>query len=154
MAVRQFPQVIVGIDRSPSGQAALRVAVAEAVRRGVPLHAVRVRPLWYGAADDFRYIDAAFLEAVGDRPDRVDLRNTILAPPIAAALTARAGHPGDVLVLGARNRGRRRWWHRIWHRSTVRNSLRHARCPVLIVAARNESDPLAGTARGSGDGPL
>ena len=142
MTVRQSPQVIVGVERTPSGRAALRVAVAEAVRRGVPLHAISVRPFLYGPVDDFRTIDAAFVEAMGGLPDRVEVRRAILEPPVANALTGRAHHPGDVLVLGAPDRSPRRWWHRIWSRSTVRACLRRARCPIMIVAARDESDPL------------
>jgi nucleotide-binding universal stress UspA family protein len=134
-ASRQFPQLIVGIDRSPGGLAALRVAAAEAIRRGVPLHAVRVRSFVYGPVDDFRHIDVALTEAFGEIPAGLDVRREILDAPITKALTERARHPGDVLVLGSRSRGPRRWWHRIWSRSTVEGCLRRACCPVLVVSA-------------------
>jgi nucleotide-binding universal stress UspA family protein len=135
MSSRQFPQLIVGVDRSPGGRAALRVAAAEAIRRGVPLHAVRVRSFLHGPVDDFTVIDTAFREAFGGIPPGVDIRRAILDTPIATALTDRARHPGDLLVLGSRRHGPSRWWHRIWSRSVVEGCLRRARCPVLVVSA-------------------
>jgi nucleotide-binding universal stress UspA family protein len=135
MSSRQFPQLIVGVDRSPGGRAALRVAAAESIRRGVPLHAVRVRSFLLGPVDDFTVIDMAFREAFGAIPPGVDIRPAILDTPITAALTGRAHHPGDLLVLGSRRRGPSRWWHRTWSRSVVEGCLRRASCPVLVVSA-------------------
>jgi nucleotide-binding universal stress UspA family protein len=135
MSSRQFPQLIVGVDRSPGGRAALHVAAAEAIRRGVPLHAVRARSFLIGPADDFTLIDVAFHEAFGGFPPGVDVRRAILDTPIATALTDRAGHPGDLLVLGSRRHGPSRWWHRLWSRSVVEGCLRRARCPVMVVSA-------------------
>jgi hypothetical protein len=67
----QGPRVIVGVDDSVPGLAALRFAVGEARRRGVPLHAVRARTdLVLG---DFTEIDAAFAEAFGAYPDGVEV---------------------------------------------------------------------------------
>jgi nucleotide-binding universal stress UspA family protein len=133
MSTRQFPQLIVGVDRSPGGRAALRVAAAEAIRRGVPLHAVRVRSFLLGPVDDFSHIDSAFDDTFGDIPEGLDLRRAVLDTPTAKGLSDRAYHPGDLLVLGSRRRGPSRWWHRIWFRSTVQGCLRKARCPVLVV---------------------
>ena len=124
MNSRQFPQLIVGVDRSPAGRAALRVAAAEAIRRGMPLHAVRVRSFMRGPVDDFTDIDAAFAEAFGQFPQCLDVRRAILDTPVTKALTNRAHHPGDLLVLGSGRRGPSRWWHRPWSRSTVRGCLR------------------------------
>ena len=147
MASRQFPQLIVGIDRSPAGRAALRVAAAEAIRRGMPLHAVRVRSHLLGPVDDFTAIDLAFDDAFGGIPAGLDVRRAILDSPIAKALATRAHHPGDLLVLGSRGAGRspRQWWHRLWSRSTVQGCLRQARCPVLLVSASGTGRALDGT---------
>jgi nucleotide-binding universal stress UspA family protein len=93
MISRQFPQLIVGVDRSPGGRAALRVAAAEAIRRGIPLHAVRVRSFLFGPVDDFTEIDTALDEAfASDPPAGLDIRRAILDTPIATALTDRAHH--------------------------------------------------------------
>jgi nucleotide-binding universal stress UspA family protein len=135
MSTRQFPQLIVGVDRSPGGRAALRVAAAEAIRRGVPLHAVHVRSFLLGPVDDFRHIDSAFEETFGGVPEGLDLRRAVLDTPTVQGLTDRADPPGDLLVLGSRRRGLpSMWWHRIWSRSTVQGCLRRARCPVLVVS--------------------
>jgi nucleotide-binding universal stress UspA family protein len=139
MSTRQFPQLVVGVDRSPAGRAALRVAAAEAIRRGLPLHAVRVRSFMRGPVDDFTDIDAAFHETFGGFPPGLDVRRAILDTPVAAALTDRANHPGDLLILGSR-RGPSHRWHRIWTRSTVQGCLRRARCPVLVVSAGRTTD--------------
>ena len=111
------------------------MAAAEAIRRGMPLHAVRVRSHLRGPVDDFTDIDAAFAEALGRFPQGLDVRRAILDTPVTKALTDRAHHPGDLLVLGSGRRGLSRWWHRLWTRSTVQGCLRRARCPVLVVSA-------------------
>lgn len=135
MNSRQFPQLIVGVDRSPGGRAALRVAAAEAIRRDMPLHAVHVRSFMRGPVDDFTDIDAAFHEAFGGFPPGLDVRRAILDTPVVAALTGRACHPGDLLVLGS-GRGRvTHRWRRLLSPSTVRGCLRLACCPVLVVSA-------------------
>lgn len=144
MSDRQSPQVIVGVDRSASGRAALHVAVAEAVRRGVPLHAVRVRSPLHGPVDDYRFIGAAFEDAFGTIPAGVEVRPAILpTTPVVTALTKRAGHPGDVLVLGAPSDhpGRRplRRLRRLWSRSVVSGCLRQARCSVIVVPVSGDS---------------
>jgi len=135
MSDRQFPQIILGVERSATGQAALRVAVAEAIRRDVPLHAVSVRPHIFVPVDDFTQIYRAFDEALGGIPEGVDIRPAILDTPVAAALTGRAHHPGDLLVLGAGRQGATSWWRRLWSRSVVRSCLRTARCPVMVVSS-------------------
>lgn len=142
---RQFPQLIVGVDRSPGGRAALRVAAAEAIRRGMPLHAVHVRSFLLGPVDDFSHINSVFDETFGGIPEGLDLRRAVLDTPTVKGLTDRAHHPGDLLVLGSRRRGPSMWWHRIWSRSTVQGCLRRARCPVLVVSGNG---PPRGTRHG------
>lgn len=131
---RQHPQVIVGVARSASGIAALRTAAAEAVRRGAPLYAARVQPTIFGPVDNYTEIDEALADAFGSLPAGLEVHREVLAPPVAEALTGRAHHPGDLLILGAgggREPLRRR---RFWGRSVVRACLRTARCPVVIVS--------------------
>jgi nucleotide-binding universal stress UspA family protein len=135
MSSRQFPQVIVGVEQSVTGLAALRAAAAEAVRRGVPLHAARVRSSIFVPVDDFSQIDAAFEEALGGIPAGLEVRRELLTPPVPTALTDRAGHPGDLLFLGAGSEGASSLWHRLRSRSVVRSCLRSARCPVIVVGA-------------------
>lgn len=94
LSARRFPQLIVGIDRSLGGRAALRVAAAEAIRRGVPLHCVRVRSFLLGPVDDFTLIDAAFDETFGGIPEGLDIRRAVIDAPVAKGLTDRAHNPG------------------------------------------------------------
>jgi hypothetical protein len=133
--------VVVGIDHTMSGLAALRVAVREAVNRGVPLRAVRVQAGF--ARDDYYAIDAAFTAAFGGVPvSGLEVHRELASPPAAAALTNRAGKSGDLLVVGTGGHGR---WHSIWYGSIGRACLRTAHCPVLIVPAPE----MARTLRGS-----
>src|ERR1700722_11433021 len=111
---RQRPQVIVGVDGSACGIAALRTAAAEAIRRGTPLHAVRVRPSVFTPVDDYTEIDQALAEAFGTLPGGLDVRRETLAPPVAAALVGRAHHPGDLLVLGSGGCREPAWRPRHW----------------------------------------
>ena len=122
------PRVVVGVDGSVSGLAALRFAVDEARRRGLPLHAVRAQS--FLDLGDHSQIDAVFAQAFGGLPHGVEVHREILPAPAATALAGRAGRPGDVLIVGTRGRG---WWRSLLTGSVSRASLRTARCPVLIV---------------------
>ena len=122
------PRVIVGVDDSVSGLAALRFAVGEARRRGLPLHAVRALTFLDGGENG--RIDAAFAKAFGGLPRGVEVHRELLPAPAARMIAAWAGRPGDVLILGARRRG---WWRFLRTGSVGRACLRAARCPVLIV---------------------
>jgi nucleotide-binding universal stress UspA family protein len=131
MSARWDPRVVVGVDRSLHGLAALRVAVVEAARRGVPLHAVRVQTALPSPAA-FEEIDAAFAEALGGIPQTIELHRELMFPPVSAALTRLAGGDGDLLVVGDSGRGA---WRGFWSGSDSRGCLRHAHCPVLAVPA-------------------
>jgi nucleotide-binding universal stress UspA family protein len=122
------PRVIVGVDDSVPGLAALRVAIGEARRRGIPLHAARAQAdLVLG---DYTQIDEAFAEAFGACPEDVEVHKELLLGPAAKALSRRANHPGDLLVVGTTGRG---WWHSLWAGSVSRGCLHEAHCQVLIV---------------------
>lgn len=131
MSTRSHPRVVVGVDRSVHGLAALRFAVGEAARRGVPLYAVRVQPD-LASPTDYQEIDAAFAEALGGLPHGVELHKEVAFPPVAAALTRRASDERDVLVLGENGRS---GWHAFWFGSVSRACLRRARCPMVAVPA-------------------
>ena len=128
---RSRPCVVVGVDRSLHGLAALRLAVTEAARRGVPLRAVRAQSDLV-APTDYGEIDAAFAEALGGFPRGVEVHKELAVPPVAAALTRRADGEGDLLVIGESGRG---MWHAFWFGSVAHACLRRARCPVLVVPA-------------------
>lgn len=128
-------RVIVGVDRSPQGLAALRVAAREAAARATPLHAVRVEELLRldesgdPAAEE---IDLAFDEALGGVPDGLRVERSVQPPPVAGSLTAYANRPDDLLIVGTSAGG---WWHALWSGSVARACVRKARCMVLVVPA-------------------
>jgi nucleotide-binding universal stress UspA family protein len=129
VSIRWDPCVVVGVDRSLHGLAALRVAVVEAARRGVPLHAVRVQTALPSPAA-FEEIDEAFAEALGGVPQAIELHRELMFPPVAAALARRAGGERDLLVVGESGRGA---WHTLLSGSVSRSCLRRAHCPVMAV---------------------
>jgi nucleotide-binding universal stress UspA family protein len=133
---------VVGVDGTLAGLRALRVAVAEARRRGAVLHAVRVwnfDPAWRGSPDDWyrqiereavAAINQAFAEAMGGLPGDLQV---ITATPMGypwRVLVDYAHRDDDLLVLGA---GPRRWWRRLTRRSTAKYCVARAWCQVLVV---------------------
>src|SRR5882757_5962341 len=118
---RPDPRVIVGVDRSIPGLAALRFAVAEAGRRGAPLHAVRVQAEF--TLEECEEIDAAFADAFGGLPKGVRIHREVLTGAVAEALTRRAHYSTDILVVGTHGRGR---WHALWFGSISRACVRKA----------------------------
>ena len=139
-STRTAPQVIVGVDRSLSGLAAIRAAVAEAGRRGETLHAARVCTGACLALNELAELDTAFREALGGFPPDVRVRRETMAPPVAKALTRRASHPGDLLFLGTGSHGLRGLWRRIWTPPVLHQCLRKARCTVVVVRAPEMCD--------------
>lgn len=131
--MKQFghPRVIVGIDDSLTGLAALRTAVAEARRRGLPLHALRARTTGIPCLDR-NLIDATFSTALGGLPTDIEIHLRVVDDTIHGAIVASATHPGDLIVIGNSGHGR---WHAFWSGSVSRSCLRQARCAVLAVPA-------------------
>lgn len=125
------PRVVVGVDGSLTGLAALRAAVAEARRRGLPLYAVRSRTTAIYPTDP-ETIKDAFAAALGDYPADLRIETAISTLPIREALCAAATDPRDLLIVGTSGKGP---WHSLWSGSVVRALLRRARCPVLAVPA-------------------
>lgn len=125
----EHPRVVVGVDGSLSGLAAIRTAVAEARHRQLPLLGVRSRTTGIAGVDSST-MTTAFLEALGAIPNdlKIELRVSWLS--IGEALCAAAGNPRDLIVVGTSGKG---LWHAIWSGSVSHAVTRHARCPVLVV---------------------
>lgn len=128
MNAERDARVIVGVDRSPQGLAALRAAAAQAAWRGVPLHAVRVEALWPDS--DGKQIDAAFKDAFGGVPAGLTVLRSVQPPPVAPALVKYADGADDLLVIGSSGHG---LWHALWSGSVALACVRKARCELLVV---------------------
>ncbi|MGO9082120.1 MAG: universal stress protein [Streptosporangiaceae bacterium] len=155
-------RIVVGVDDSRAGLAALQHAVGMARTAGVPLVAVRAwglaLPRHGGRRRQHRgrahphvvlyldtaqqraaaaqYVRQAFSAAVGGVP--ADVPVTIRTPEAdpGVTLAALAAGPGDILVLGADAGEHAR--HLI-HGSVSRYCSEHARCPVVLVAPTGEA---------------
>lgn len=125
------PRVVVGVDDSLTGLAAIRTAVAEARLRKLPLVALRSRTTALACVDSTA-ITTAFLEALGSFPADVEIETTVTFLPIRDALCAAAADPRDLIVVGTSGKG---MWHALWSGSVIRSVTRRARCPVLGVPA-------------------
>ncbi|WP_282702312.1 universal stress protein [Streptomyces sp. CC219B] len=129
-------RVVVGVGEGPETPAAVRFAVEEARRRGVPLDAVRVwrRPAREpaGRAPAYGERAAALLRAALREapPDlRVDGRTV---EGHARTVLAEASLRADLLVLGAERRGR----HGRPLSRVAQAVLHRAACPVALVPQR------------------
>jgi nucleotide-binding universal stress UspA family protein len=152
-------RIIVGIDDSPSGLAALRWAVSQATNCPAQLVAVRSWALGlprhggrhhrhlahphvvlFFKGDEQRDASAklirdTFLAATGGQPP--DVTVTVRTPEgdPGATLSSIATRDGDMIVVG-REHGP--VWRRA-HRSSVSRYCRwHAGCPVVVVPVREE----------------
>lgn len=159
-------RVIVGIDDTPAGQAALRWAVIKARSDGAQLVAVRAWALGlprHGgrrhrhpdrspvvitfAGDNQREAAAAlvrgtFRRAVGGVPRDIAVRMEVPEGDPAVVLTELAVPGRDLLVLGDHQAS---GMHQLVHGSVGRYCSAHSRCPVVLVsptgAATAEADP-------------
>jgi nucleotide-binding universal stress UspA family protein len=132
-------RVIVGVDDSLTGWAALRVAVAQAEAAQAQLYAVRVlavasQPAMAGLHEDlvaasYAVVADAFAHALGGPPRSVPALVAAVDGPVGPALVALADRPDDLLVLGARRRR-----HALGHQPG-RYCIARAGCPVLVVPA-------------------
>ena len=148
-AVRQGPRVVVAVDGSGGSKAALRFALEDAARRGVPVEAViayRVPQLW----PDYEPIDSSEMERLRDtlrsqHEDKVralvaEVARGLAGPPPEAQARAAEGSPADVLireshgadllVVGSRGHG---GFHTMLLGSTSMQCVLHATCPVTVV---------------------
>jgi nucleotide-binding universal stress UspA family protein len=137
-------RVIVGVDESLAGLAALRCAVAEARRRQAMLTAVRVwslpvdwppSPLGYSGTEDLatqaqQVVRRAFASAMIEAPQDLDIRIATIPGLPGPELVGLADRDGDLLVVGSRQRALLR---RMLRGSTAAYCVNHADCPVLVV---------------------
>jgi len=135
-------RVIVGVDDTVTGWAALRTAVARAERAEAQLYVVRVLPITstthpgvlVGLREDltaaaYALVADVFAHALGGPPRSAPARVAVLDGPVGPALVQLADRPDDLLVLGARRRR-----HCFGHQPG-RYCVAHAGCPVLVVPA-------------------
>ena len=125
------PRVVVGVDASVHGLAALRAAVAEARRRRVPLHAIRCRNS-VQTENGADFIDAAFHEALGSVPGDIEIHAEAVCAPLAQSLVSWAGDPRDLIVVGNSGKGALR---ALWSGSVPASLVHGARCPIMAVPA-------------------
>ena len=124
------PRVVVNVNHSVAGYAALRVAVGIARGRRVPLQAVHAGA-GMGTIDD-EYIDEAFHQALGGLPPDLELAKTTVFESPGSALSKSASDPRDLIVVGHEGRGGLR---AVWSGSIARFLPGHVRCQVLVVPA-------------------
>ena len=124
------PRIVVGVEHTAAGYAALRVAAGIARSRHVPLQAIHAKPGIDTAEMD--YIDEAFQQALGGFPRGVELTRTVALDSTSGALARHAKDPRDLIVLGNDGRGMLR---AVVFGSVARYLLKHARCQVLVVPA-------------------
>ena len=134
-------RIVVGVDRSPSSEAALRWAVRHAERTGAKVEAVTVwwYPPGYGLApvsDDEvadlegeagKTLAEALAEVSGLAPDVVVYPRVVEGQ--AAEVLLQAARGADLLVVGSRGRG----GFAAALGSVSRYCVRHAPCPVVVV---------------------
>lgn len=129
-------RIVVGIDGSPSSDAALSWAVGEAVRRDRPLHLVNALgiDMWIGAtawpevpAGARRMLEVRVERARALAPS-LAVTSEITKIGAAAALVQLSGR-SDTIVLGSRGHG----GLRALLGSTSAQVAAHARCPVVVV---------------------
>jgi nucleotide-binding universal stress UspA family protein len=157
--VGQIDRVIVGVDDSAAGLAAIKAAVMLAQGYGARLVAVRAWALGLPRHGGRRrrhvshphvilrfsdteqraastvLISSAIKEAVGRLPDGIVMTRATPDADPAVALVALATEPGDVIVVGT---GGGHWVRRLIHGSVSRYCVRHARCPVIMVPAPSQ----------------
>jgi len=148
-------RVIVGVDDTESGRAAIRWAAAKAASDGAELIAVRAwalglprhggrrhrhpdrNPVVITFAGDSQreaateLVRQVFLRALGGLPSDIRTRIEVPEGDPAIVLTDLAVADGDLLVLGDEHRNSLK---RIVHGSVGRYCSSHARCPVVVVA--------------------
>jgi nucleotide-binding universal stress UspA family protein len=150
------PPVVVGVDGSAAGDAALHWAVDEAARRGSPLRVVHA--LDRGDSEAFLLANPVFVAAqraaaeqvLDDAVDRacgrapgLDVRPVLEVGFPAVVLLEQAGG-GDVVVVGSRGRG---GFAGLLLGSTSMRVVQHARGTVVVVRCTT-GDVAAGPSAG------
>ena len=141
--------VVVGVDDSPEAEAALKIAVAEAVRLAVPVRAVHawdLTPWMVGpmgvstlmAIPDTDKLVARIDDMVEpyrrEHPGLVIQVDVVEARPSAALVAA--GEGASLLVVGSRGLG---GFTGLLLGSTSKEVLRDAACPVIVTRSADRS---------------
>ena len=139
------PRVVVGVDGSAGARAALRFAVEDAVRRGVPVEAVvshRPPEAWmdFDAVGGFEYDKAAaaaverteafIAEVLREVPEPHPQIHVTAVLGSAADALIRESAGADLLVVGSRGHG---GFSSMLLGSTSMQCALHAPCPVTVV---------------------
>jgi len=150
-------RVITGVSGSPGSVRALRFAAEVAAERGVPLVPVLawtppggdladrrfpspyLRQVWREAAA--KELNEALERAFGVEPADVLVKPAVVRGPAGPVLVAAACEPGDLLVVGAGQRGPVQRW---LGGRVARFCMARADCPVIAVPPAD----LAAAARG------
>ena len=148
-------RIVVGVDGSEGGQAALRFALEEARLRGAALHVVHAwkLPLYEGVPGAFvlagpleptppldevrqalqdaaeRVVEDALRDVAGDGAADLEVHREVVEAAPARALIAFA-EGADLLVVGSRGRG---GFLGLRLGSVSSQCTHHAPCPVVIV---------------------
>jgi nucleotide-binding universal stress UspA family protein len=146
MSVPAVRRIVVGVDGSPESAAALRWACREAALRGAEVHAVHVREAnchslasYAGPASPTASGDVEQIwKAAAAEHGSVQIR-TEVADGLAARVLLDRCEGADMLVLGtvsdvpgaSRSAG-----------PVIRACLRRAPCPVVVISAAQDSEPL------------
>jgi nucleotide-binding universal stress UspA family protein len=133
--------VVVGVDGSPTSEAAVAFAFEEASLRRVPVVAVHVwrdllvdptmAPLldWDALESDEREVLAERLAGWSEKYPDVSVRRLVVQDRPARALVEESGR-AQLVVVGSRGRGR---FHGMLLGSVSQALLHHAHCPVAVV---------------------
>lgn len=144
-------RIVLGVDESLAGLAAVRFAVAHARGVGMPLHAVRAWVAPQGrdgatlrwrteiAEEAVQAMRGAFAAAMGGPPTDLPVESLVTEGFAGEMLVRYADRVDDMLVIG----GRQARWPLRANGPVTGYCLRHARCPVVVVPAR----PLIGAVR-------
>ena len=138
-------RVVVGVDGSAGARAALRFAVEDAVRRGVPVEAVishRPPEAWmdFDAVGGFDYAEAEaaaveraetfIAEVLREVPEPHPVIHVTAVLGAAADALIRESNGADLLVVGSRGHG---GFSSMLLGSTSMQCALHAPCPVTVV---------------------
>ncbi|WP_261325763.1 universal stress protein [Modestobacter marinus] len=149
-AVVRGPRVVVAVDGSAGSKAALRFALEDAARRGVPVEAVIAYRVPAEMWVDFHGIGLHELDRLrgtlrSQHEDKVravadEVARGLAGPPPDVQVRSAEGSPADVLiresqgadllVMGSRGHG---GFHTMLLGSTSMQCVLHATCPVTVV---------------------
>ena len=140
MSTASGQEIVVGVDGSPGGAAALSWALDEARLRGYAVHVIYAFPAlvsYFGTTAHEYYpqvekeAGAAFERAIADTPntDGVEIRRTMV-PGNPSEKLVEASRGAELLVVGSRGVGA---FHGMLLGSVSTHCVHHAHCPVVVI---------------------